>query len=166
MIHDPDAPEFFGRGPYVEKMPSVDQPPKKPNPDEPWVAIVKSKEEMANVALFLYAMGIEPTDGAPEVDVAKRQAGEKIVADRCTTCHTYKRKGDDEGSSVAPELGGYGSIAWTRAQIANPATAATYRDKALDEAMKHHMPRFDAELSATDVDLVARWTRAHARGVP
>jgi ubiquinol-cytochrome c reductase cytochrome b subunit len=165
MIHDPDAPEFFGRGPYVEKMPSVDAPPKKPNPDEPWVAMVKNKDEFASVVYFLYSQGIEPSDGAPPVDVAKRTAGEKIVHDRCTTCHLYEGKGDDESSGVAPELRGYGSIAWTRAQVTNPATPATYRDKALDEAMKHHMPRFDTELSPADVDLVARWTRAHARGV-
>jgi ubiquinol-cytochrome c reductase cytochrome b subunit len=166
MIHEPDAPEFFGRGPYVDKMPSVDAPPKKPNPDEPWAAMVKNKAELDAVVYFLYSMGIEPSDGAPEVDGAKQQAGGKIVHDRCTTCHLFKGKGDDEGSGLAPELGRYGSIAWTRAQVANPGTPATYREKALDEAMKHHMPGFDTELSPADVDLVARWTRAHARGVP
>ena len=29
--------------------------------------------------------------------------------------------------------------------------------------MKKHMPRFDNDLSPADVDVVARWTRSHAR---
>ena len=70
------------------------------------------------------------------------------------------------GSDVAPELAHYGSIAWTRAQIANPATVETYREKALGEDLKKHMPRFDKDMTAADIDVVARWTRAHARGLP
>ncbi len=97
------------------------------------------------------------------LDPAVHALGEKIVSERCTTCHLYKGDGDDQGSGLAPELAGYGSIAWTRAQVANPATPQTYRDKALDPAMKKHMPRFDGDLSPADIDVVARWTRSHAR---
>ena len=99
------------------------------------------------------------------MDDATRGLGEKIVSDRCTSCHMYKGDGDVEGSDDAPELSRYGSIAWARAQVANPATAETYRKNALDPDRKKHMPRFDKDLSPDDVDVVARWTRAHGRGL-
>jgi ubiquinol-cytochrome c reductase cytochrome b subunit len=170
MIHDPDAPMFFGRGPYVGQMPSVDVRPKDKPAGEPWTPMVKTDAEKKAVAQFLASLGDEPGDPARSMDPAVRALGEKIVSERCTTCHLYKGDGDDQGSGVAPELAAYGSVAWTRAQIANPANPATYRDKALDPAMKKHMPRFDSDLSAADVDTVAQWTRAHARssvyGVP
>ncbi|HEX4621630.1 MAG TPA: c-type cytochrome, partial [Myxococcaceae bacterium] len=104
-----------------------------------------------------------PGDPPRPIDAPTRALGEKIVGERCTACHLYKGQGDDEGSNLAPELAGYGSVAWTSAQVANPASPQTYREKALDEAMKKHMPRFDKDLSATDVEIVARYTRSHAR---
>jgi ubiquinol-cytochrome c reductase cytochrome b subunit len=164
MIHEPDAPRFFGKGPFNGQMPSVDTRPAGAA-GEGWHAMVKTDAEKHAVALFLASQGDEPGDPPRAMDDAVRALGEKILSERCTTCHLYKTNGDDEGSGAAPELGGYGSVAWTRAQVANPATAATYRDKALDEALKKHMPRFDGDLSASDVDLVARWTRSHARGL-
>jgi ubiquinol-cytochrome c reductase cytochrome b subunit len=164
MTHDPDAPAFFGRGPYKGKMPSVDVRPKDKPAGEPWSPMLKSDEEKRAVAAFLASEGDEPGDPARAVDPAARALGEKIVSDRCTTCHLYKGDGDLDGSGTAPELSRYGSVAWTRAQVANPATNATYREGALDEALKKHMPRFDKDLSSDDVDLVARWTRAHGRG--
>ncbi len=163
MIHDPDAPQFFGRGPYKDQMPSVDTRPKDKPPGEAWVAMVKTEAEKQAVAGFLAALGDEPGDPALPLDAATRAIGEKIVSERCTSCHLYKGQGDDEGSGIAPELAGYGSIAWTHAQVANPASPQTYREKALDEAMKKHMPRFDNDLSPADVDVVARWTRSHGR---
>jgi ubiquinol-cytochrome c reductase cytochrome b subunit len=166
MIHDPDAAEFFGRGPYKGDMPSVDVRPKEKPAGEPWTPMVKGDAEMQAVATFLAAQGDEPGDPPRPVSEAVRAQGEKIVSERCTTCHLFKGDGDDEGSQLAPELGRYGSVAWTRAQVANPASPATYRDRALDANRKKHMPRFDADLSPADVDVVARWTRAHARGVP
>jgi hypothetical protein len=30
--------------------------------------------------------------------------------------------------------------------------------------MKGHMPRFDGDLAADDVELLAKWVHAHARG--
>jgi mono/diheme cytochrome c family protein len=166
MIHNPDAPEFFGRGPYKGQMPSVDTRPAKIPPGQPWTPMTKNDAEKNAVAVFLASQGDEPGEPPTPGDDATKAQGEKIFTDRCTTCHLYKGDGDEEGSDIAPELSGYGSIAWTRAQVANPATSQTYREKALDEELKKHMPRFDKELSATDIDLVARWTRAHARGLP
>jgi ubiquinol-cytochrome c reductase cytochrome b subunit len=164
MMHDPDAPEFFGRGPYLEQMPSVDVRPKKKPPGEAWKPMIRSDAEKKAVALFLAKEGDEPSDvPRPPVDPKTLAEGEKIVSDRCTTCHLYKGDGDDEGSGLAPELSRYGSLDWTRAQVANPATATVYRDKALDPAMKKHMPRFDKDLTAGDIDLVARYVRSHGR---
>jgi ubiquinol-cytochrome c reductase cytochrome b subunit len=165
MIHDPDAPAFFGRGPYKEQMPSVDTRPKDKPAGESWTPMAKTPAERTAVALFLASLGDEPSDPPRAIDPAVRALGEKIVSERCTTCHLYKGDGDDQGSGVAPELAGYGSIAWTRAQVANPATPETYRDKALDPAMKKHMPRFDGDLSPADVEVVARFTRSRARAL-
>jgi ubiquinol-cytochrome c reductase cytochrome b subunit len=163
MIHDPDGPLFFGKGPYKDQMPSVDQRPANKPAGEAWTPMIKSDAEKKAVALFLASLGDEPGDPPRALDAKTKAAGEKIVSERCTSCHLYKGQGDDEGSNLAPELAGYGSFAWTRAQVANPSSVATYREKALDEDMKKHMPRFDNDLSPADVDIVARWTRVHAR---
>ena len=128
--------------------------------------MVKDDADKQALAAFLASQGDEPGDPARALDDATRATAEKIVQERCSTCHLYKGEGDDQGSGLAPELSRYGSLAWTRAQIANPATAETYREGALDESRKKHMPRFDSDLSAADIDIVARWTRAHARAIP
>jgi ubiquinol-cytochrome c reductase cytochrome b subunit len=166
MMHDPDGPEFFGRGPYKGKMPSVDVRPKDKPPGESWSPMIRTPTDRANVAAFLAAQGAEPGDPPLPGDAALREAGEKIVADRCTSCHLYKGDGDLNDSEVAPELAHYGSVSWTRSQVANPATPQTYRENALSETLKKHMPRFDKDLSPADIDTVTRWTRAHARGIP
>jgi ubiquinol-cytochrome c reductase cytochrome b subunit len=161
LLHDPDAAERFGNTPYKGEMPSMDVP----KPDKP-DAKPMTRDEMKAVAQFLSAQGDEPGDPPVARDAKLLAQGEQIVADRCTTCHLWKGEGDDGGEGIAPELQHYGSIAWTRAQIANPATPATYRENALDPARKGHMPRFDGDLSPADVDLLARWTRARGRNVP
>lgn len=165
MIHDPDGAEFFGRGPYKGQMQSVDVRPKDVPDGQPWTPIIKSDQEKRAVSLFLASLGDEPGDAPTALDEPTRALGEKIVSERCTTCHLYKGDGDEEGSDTAPELAAYGSVGWTRAQVADPSSAGTYRKKAFDPKMKKHMPRFDKELSPEDVDAVARWTRRHARGL-
>lgn len=167
MIHDPDATAHFGRGPYKGKMPSVDQRPSDKANDgtEKWKPMVKSEADRHAVAVFLASLGDEPGDPPTSIDDATRATGDKIVSGPCSTCHLYKGDGDLEGSDEAPELARYGSLAWTRSQVANPATDDTYRKNALDESLKKHMPRFDQDLSPADVELVARWTRAHGRGL-
>jgi ubiquinol-cytochrome c reductase cytochrome b subunit len=161
MMHDPDAPQFFGHGPYKGQMPSVDVRPKDKAPGEKWTPMAKSDADRHAIAVFLASQG-EASVAAVPPD-AERARGEKIVSDHCTACHLYKGEGDDEGSKIAPELSGYGSIAWTRAQIANPSSPSTYREKALDASMKKHMPRFDGDMSAADIDILARWTQRHGR---
>lgn len=162
MLHEPDAKERFGNTPFKGEMPSADVPPK----DDAESFKPLTKEEMDAVAAFLSSQADEP--GEPidprAVRNVKTDVGQKLVVERCTACHLYEGKGDDGGKGLAPELHGYGSFAWTRAQIANPATPTTYREDALDPQRKGHMPAFADELPAADLDLLARWTRAHARG--
>jgi ubiquinol-cytochrome c reductase cytochrome b subunit len=162
VMHDPDAREFFGGGPYFGQMPSVDMPPSPPRFGV-WSPMVNNVGERHAIAVFLASEGEEPGPRVrPRDDVARQ--GEKLLRERCLHCHLYKGDGDQDGSGLAPELTRYGSIAWTQAQVANPSSPQTYRDRALDPVFRKHMPRFDDELSPADVDLVARWTQAHARG--
>jgi ubiquinol-cytochrome c reductase cytochrome b subunit len=161
MIHDPDDKTRFGNTPYKGQMPSVDVPPKDRKSDTPFTPM--PHEDVQAVAAFLSSQ--EPSAPVSGDDVARKK-GESIVRDRCTACHMYKGDGDLGGSELAPELAGYGSIAWVTAQVTTPATPATYRSKAVDdEASKGHMPRFDGDLSPTDIDLLARFVVSRARGV-
>ena len=161
MMHDPDGDARFGRSIYKGEMPSVDVPaPTSPPTFKPMAA-----EDRAAVAAFLGGQG----DAAPSRDpakVAQAAKGKTIVAERCTTCHLFEGKGDDSDEGLAPELSGWGTVAWIRAQVANPATNATYRAHAIDKDRKGHMPRFDAEMSAADIDLLATWLHAETRKSP
>ena len=150
MLHDPDGADRFGRTPFKEQMPSMDVAP----PDKPDFTPM-SKEDMATVAKFL---------AAQSDDAKTDEDGEKIVKDKCTSCHLLGGEGDDGGTGNAPELSGYGSVAWIRAQIEDPSSKATYRENALDPKLKHHMPKFGGDLSPADIDLLARWTWAKVRG--
>jgi ubiquinol-cytochrome c reductase cytochrome b subunit len=161
MIHDPDGDERFGRTSYKGEMPSVDVAPKDKSDFKPM-----PEEDQRAVAAFLASQGDEPGDEPARArDHAVLERGRSIVTSRCTLCHLFKGEGDDSGEELAPELSGYGSTAWIRAQIANPATKATYREHALDRDRRHHMPRFDGELRPEDLDLLARWVRSRARGL-
>ena len=149
MLHEPDADTKFGRSSYKGEMPSVDVPPANAPPTfKPMTA-----EDQGAVAAFLGA----------SADVAKAARGKAIVVQRCTTCHLFEGKGDDSDLGLAPELSGWGTVPWVRAQLANPATKTTYREHALDAERKGHMPRFDADLSAADLDLLAKWVHEQAR---
>jgi len=155
MLHDPDAASRFGKTPYKGEMPSQDTPPK----DEPDKKVL-SKDEMSAVAQFLAAQADEVEIPRDKENVA---AFAKIVSELCTACHLYKGEGDDGDKGLAPELAHWGTLAWMREQIANPATKETYRENALSPELKGHMPHFDEDLSAADIDIVARWTRTRAR---
>lgn len=164
MIHDPDGDDRFGRTSFKGEMPSVDVPPK----DEADTFKPMSDDDKKAVAAFLASQGDEPGEappaGALRSDPARVARGKDIVTGRCTTCHLFEGKGDDSDTGVAPELARWGSFAWTRAQIADPSSKATYREHALDADRKRHMPRFAAELKPDDVALLARWVREKARG--
>jgi ubiquinol-cytochrome c reductase cytochrome b subunit len=155
MLHEPDGDTRFGRSIYKGEMPSVDVPAAGAPPS--WKPM--AADDKAAVASFLASMG----ERTPPRDPAKVAKGKGIVAARCTSCHLFEGQGDDSDQGLAPELSGWGSEAWLRAQIKNPATKATYREHALDADRKGHMPRFEAELHDEDIALLATWLHASAR---
>lgn len=138
MLKDPDHDDRFGRTGYKGEMPSVEGK--------------MSEDDQKAVARFL--------------STGNDDRGKKIVTSGCTTCHLYKGEGDEGGTGLAPELEGWGTLAWAKAQIGDPSSKATYRENALDPARKGHMPRFDAELSPEDIDILARWLLSQTRGAP
>jgi ubiquinol-cytochrome c reductase cytochrome b subunit len=158
MLHDPDGDERFGRTALKGEMPSMDVRPK--DADETWKPM--SAEDMRAAAAFLSSEGDSPEHSAPR-DPALVARGKVIVKSRCTACHLFEGSGDDGGQGLAPELSGYGSVRWIRAQIADPSSKATYREGALDATRKGHMPKFDGELAAADIDLLAAWVAGQVR---
>ena len=156
MMHDPDGDDRFGRTAYKSEMPSVDVAPVTPPAGAPAFKPMPAEDKKA-VAAFLASFGGKPADAAAMA------RGKTIVTTRCTSCHLFEGKGDDSDQGLAPELSGWGSRNWLRAQIANPATKATYRDHALEPERKGHMPRFDAEIHNEDMDLLASWLLTQVR---
>lgn len=165
MIHDPDGDARFGRTPYKGEMPSVDVAPAGKADFKPM-----ADDDKKAVAAFLASQADEPGEaipaGALRGDAARVAKGKTIVSTRCTSCHLFEGKGDDIDQGLAPELSGWASTKWVRAQIDDPSSKSTYREKALDPDRKGHMPRFDAEMKPEDRDLLARWVRAAARSTP
>ncbi len=147
VLDHPDAPDMFGHTPFAAQMPSFTRPPT--DPEEAAYFSAMKKEDQDAIAAFLAA----EARGAGE---GKGMPGEKLVSQRCTSCHRLDGKTDDEGS-LAPELRGWGSLGWIRAQIANPGSGKTYPPGAMDEALKGHMPAFEDDLSPQDLDLLAQW---------
>jgi ubiquinol-cytochrome c reductase cytochrome b subunit len=157
VLAAPDAPALFGPTAYKGKMPSYVSPPADPEAAKSFTPMPEA--EQAAIAAFLEGEAAENPD--PNHD----PVGAKLVAQRCTTCHLFRGKTDDE-TNHAPELAGWGSTAWTAAQINNPGTNATYRPAALSKELEGHMPRYDDKLSADDLDLLARFVRSRARRLP
>lgn len=167
MLHDPDGDERFGRTSYRGEMPSMDVKPS--DADESWSPMTAS--DMDAVAAFLAREGDAPNAPPPaeslRADPKRVARGKEIVKARCTACHLFEGAGDDGGQGLAPELSGYGSHAWVRAQIANPSSNATYREDAFSaparEGLGRQMPRFDGDLSPAEIDLLTTWVLEQTR---
>lgn len=153
VLDDPDSPSLFGNTPYNGKMPSYTRPPKDPKDAANFTPMPQPQREA--IARFL---ANEARGAAPGHD----PEGEKLVRQRCTTCHLFRGDTDD-AQGLAPELAGWASLSWTRAQIGNPGTNLTYRPVALSPALEGHMPRFDAQLSPADLDLLTRFVLFRAQ---
>lgn len=153
VLDNPDAPNLFGNTPYNGKMPSYTKPPKDPKDAANFTAMPQPQRE----AIARYLAG--EARGAPAGHDAE---GEKLVKQRCTTCHLFRGETDD-AEGLAPELAGWASLGWSRAQIGNPGTSLTYRPIALSTALEGHMPRFDAQVSSSDLDLLTRFVQHRAR---
>jgi ubiquinol-cytochrome c reductase cytochrome b subunit len=152
VMENPDAPDLFGNTAYKGRMPSLTKAPTDPALAKDWKPTAKA--DIDAMAAFLAGEAAESP---------KSQEGAKLIKQRCTSCHLFRGATDDE-AGLGPELAGWGSTAWLRAQIANPGTNATYRASSMSAAMEGHMPRYDADLSADDIDLLARFVRGRGRG--
>lgn len=147
LLDDPDAKGMFGGTPFEGKMPSYTKPPRDPQAAQGFQPM--PLEQQRAIARWLAG----EARGAPAGHDAD---GEKLVKQRCTTCHLLRGETDD-AEGLAPELAGWASLRWARAQIANPGTLATYRPGSLDPKLEGHMPRFDDDLSPRDLDLLTRF---------
>ena len=155
MMDNPDDPHKFGKTPYKGEMISLVHPPADPQAAKTFHPMAEPNR--LAIATFLANEAAEVSD--PQHD----PAGAKLISVACTSCHKFRGQTDDD-DSIGPELSGWGSTAWVRAQIANPGTNATYRAEALKPERKGHMPRFDDTLDAEDINLLASWVRSKARG--
>jgi ubiquinol-cytochrome c reductase cytochrome b subunit len=154
MLEDPDAPNRFGQTPYKGEMLSLVKPPADPKRAKTFKPMTEDDRRTIGAFLAGEAAAKEP---------GHDPQGAKIIGARCTSCHLFRGQTDDD-DSAGPELAGWASLAWTRAQIANPGTNTTYRAAAMAADRKGHMPRFDDKLEVEDINLLAVWVRKKARG--
>lgn len=156
VMDHPDGEAMFGATPLKGMMPSMTRPPEDPEAAKVFSAMSQADQE--SVATFLEAQARgEKAEGTP---------GEKIVKLRCTSCHRLDGKTDDE-DSLAPELRGWGSLAWVEAQIANPASGKTYPKKIGEGDQKGLMPAYEDKLSEADRKLLAVWlVSQRTKGAP
>jgi ubiquinol-cytochrome c reductase cytochrome b subunit len=148
-MRDPDSTLRFGKSPFSGKMPSVIKPAKGA---EAGFTPMKD-QDIAEVAAFVSGEGTDD----------EKKKGKETFSVACNGCHAIDGDGGDDEPDVAPDLGGWGSLRWLRAQIADPANGETYKPGASDPANKGHMPAFGDELK-DDVDVIARWVYAQAKG--
>jgi ubiquinol-cytochrome c reductase cytochrome b subunit len=154
VLDHPDGPALFGNTPFATMMPSVTRPPKDPEAAE-FFTKMKQADQQAIAAFLTTEASGKSGKGMP---------GDKLVRERCTSCHRLDGKTDDD-SSLAPELRGWASVAWIRAQIDNPGSGKTYPPGAMAEDLEGHMPGFADEMTPQDIDLLARWLYETARGL-
>src|SRR5215471_10987543 len=155
VMDNPDAPNRFGNTPFKGEMQSLVHPPTDASQAKNFKQMPEARRKA--IAAFLANEAAEIKD--PNHD----QVGAKFISDGCTGCHLFRGETIDD-DSIGPELSGWGSTAWTRAQIANPGTNMTYRPTALKPDLKGHMPRFDDKMEPADINLLAAWVRKKARG--
>ena len=146
VLDDPDASHLFGGTPFAGTMHSMTRAPKDPEQRAKFHAL--PEPERVAIAAFLesQAFGVD----ANSVSRAQLEQGEQLVAQRCTSCHLFRGLTDDEEGD-APELSGWGSEDYIRAQILNPMSGTTYRRR---PRQKGQMPGYAGLLSAEEIDLL------------
>jgi ubiquinol-cytochrome c reductase cytochrome b subunit len=148
VLVEPDHDMQFGKTAFKGMMPSMTKPPKDPELAKEFTAM--KSDDMNAITEFLAAQAEgKKTDGMP---------GEKLVRQRCTSCHRFDGKTDDE-ESLAPELRGWASTAWILAQIDDPGSGKTYPKAAMDPKLEGHMPGFAAKLNDADRKLLASFVQ-------
>jgi ubiquinol-cytochrome c reductase cytochrome b subunit len=147
LLDDPDAAHLFGKTPFKGMMDSFTRPPKDPALAEGFKPLAANESDA--IAAFL--------EGQARGEDGKGSAGEKLVKAKCTGCHRLDGQDPLDPESLAPELRGWASLAWIRAQIANPGSGKTYPPGAIADKLEGHMPAFEKELEPAEIDLLARW---------
>lgn len=151
VMDEPDHESMFGKTAFKGEMPSMTKPPADPEAAKAFTAM--SAPDMEAIADFLAAQAQgKKGDGMP---------GEKLVGQRCTSCHRLDGKTDDE-ESLAPELRGWASTAWVLAQIEDPGSGVTYPKGVMDAKLEGHMPAFKEKLSERDRKLLAGFVQEQA----
>jgi ubiquinol-cytochrome c reductase cytochrome b subunit len=153
VLDNPDADNLFGKTPFKGEMPSVVRPAENDEYKDSFVPM--KPEDMQTIAAFLVAEA-SGTGG-------KGMPGEKMVKERCQSCHRIDGATDSEESN-APELRGWASPPWIAAQIANPGSGKTYPKSALPKEPKGHMPAFEAQLRPDEIRLLSTWVYEAATG--
>lgn len=146
MLDDPDAAHRFGNTPFAGEMPSVTRPPADPALRASFRPM--PADEQRAVADFLSAQAFPPE--LTRAASSQHEMGERLVRERCTSCHLFAGKTDDD-ESRAPELFGWGSAAWITAQVLNPGSGRTYR---IGPRRRGEMPAFGGVLSRDEVSLL------------
>jgi ubiquinol-cytochrome c reductase cytochrome b subunit len=155
VMDNPDDSHKFGRTPYKGEMISLVHAPADPRAAKAFHPMAENSR--IAIATFLANEAAEVKDPQHDMNAAK------LISIGCTGCHMFRGQTDDD-DSIGPELSGWGSTAWIRAQISNPGTNTTYRAEALKPERKGHMPRFEDKLEPDDINLLASWVRNKARG--
>lgn len=153
LLDDPDAPHMFGPTAFKGMMPSF----KHAGPEDTDAASFKPLPEADEKAIVAFL------EAQARGEDAKGTDGEKQVKQRCATCHRLDGEEPLDSDSLAPELRGWASLAWTRQQIADPGAGKTYTAGAMSEKLEGHMPAFGKELEPADLDLLARWVTETSR---
>jgi len=151
VLEEPDHDSMFGKTAFKEMMPSMTKPPKDPEIAKEFTAM--KAEDMNAITEFLAAQA--------SGKATKDMPGEKLVRQRCTSCHRLDGKTDDE-ESLAPELRGWGSTEWILAQIDDPGSGKTYPKGAMDAKLEGHMPAFKEKLNDADRKLLASFVQMQA----
>ncbi|MBK9264455.1 MAG: cytochrome b N-terminal domain-containing protein [Polyangiaceae bacterium] len=151
VLMEPDHDSMFGKTAFKGMMPSMTTPPDDPEMAKEFSPM--KQEDLNAIVEFLAAQAEGEGAGMP---------GEKLVRQRCTGCHRFDGKTDDE-ESLAPELRGWGSVAWILAQIDNPGSGKTYPKGAMDPKLEGHMPAFAEKLSDADRKLLASFVQMQAK---
>ncbi len=152
VLEEPDHDTMFGKTPFKGMMPSMTKPSADPEMAKEFQPM--KAEDLNAITEFLAAQALgQKSEGMP---------GEKLVRQRCTSCHRFDGKTDDE-ESLAPELRGWGSTPWILAQIDDPGSGKTYPKGAKDSKLEGHMPAFADKLSDADRKLLAAFVQMQAK---
>jgi ubiquinol-cytochrome c reductase cytochrome b subunit len=106
-------------------------------------------------AVAAYLAGEAAAPGKPGATAdAQVLRGRSVFETVCNECHAYQ--GERTGTTLAPEMYGYGSAAWIAAMIRDPAHDTLYRSAGREPAI---MPSFGGRLNDQEIELIAAWLR-------